>query len=53
VMPVMSARFIGNNCRAFDSLAPARSPFGLPVHVAQLPLAPFCETPTQEHQPGA
>jgi hypothetical protein len=33
-------------CRAFDSLAPIRSAFGLPVYVAELPLAPFCETPT-------
>ena len=24
------------HCRAFDSLAPTRSPFGLPVDVAQL-----------------
>src|SRR6266513_6490009 len=32
-------------CRAFDSLAPATSPFGLPVHVARRPPAPFCETP--------
>src|ERR1700719_1530338 len=31
------------NCRAFDSLTPARSPFGLPVYVARLPPAPFCE----------
>jgi hypothetical protein len=30
---------------AFDSLAPASSPFGLPVYVAPVPAAPFCETP--------
>ena len=30
---------------AFDSLAPASSPFGLPVYVARVPAAPFCETP--------
>ena len=34
-------------CRAFDSLAPARSPFGLPVYVARRPAAPFFETPVQ------
>src|SRR6266576_2911097 len=32
-------------CAAFDSLAPASSPFGLPVYVARVPAAPFCETP--------
>src|SRR5258705_13829085 len=32
-------------CRAFDSLAPPSSPFGLPVYVARRPPAPFCETP--------
>ena len=32
--------------RAFDSLAPACSPFGLPVYVARLRSAPFRETPT-------
>src|SRR5262252_4980420 len=40
-----SRRVMTLYCRAFDSLAPTRSAFGLPVHVAQLPLAPFCETP--------
>ena len=30
---------------AFDSLAPASSPFGLPVYVARVSAAPFCETP--------
>ena len=30
----------------FDSFAPANSPFGLPVYVARLPPAPFCETPS-------
>jgi hypothetical protein len=33
------------SCRAFDSLAPTSSPFGLPVYVARRPPAPFCETP--------
>jgi hypothetical protein len=33
------------NCRAFDSFAPAHAASGLPVHVTQRPLAPFCETP--------
>ena len=32
------------NCWSFDSLAPAPSAPGLPVYVAQRPLAPFCET---------
>jgi hypothetical protein len=32
------------NCRAFDFLASARSAFGLPVNVAQRPLASFCES---------
>ena len=40
-----SAARVGGNCRAFDSLAPASSPFGLPVYVARRPAAPFCETP--------
>jgi len=29
----------------FDSLAPPHSAFGLPVYVARVPAAPFCETP--------
>ena len=29
----------------FDSFAPARSADGLPVYVARVPAAPFCETP--------
>src|SRR5689334_189524 len=33
-------------CSAFDSLAPASSPSGLPVYVARLPPAPFYETQT-------
>jgi len=35
----------GDVCRAFDSLAPGHSACGLPVYVARLPPAPFCETP--------
>src|SRR5262249_45450766 len=34
-----------------DSLAPASSPFGLPVYVVRLPPAPFCETPTRRRPP--
>jgi hypothetical protein len=30
---------------AFDSFTPVHSAFRLPVHVVQVPLAPFCETP--------
>src|SRR5437773_6323292 len=37
-----------NFCRAFDSLAPAHSAFGLPVYVARRPPAPFCETPSEK-----
>src|SRR6266496_2093665 len=36
------------NSRAFDSLAPAHSPSGLPVYVARRPPAPFCETPIRQ-----
>src|SRR4029077_5612751 len=39
-------RLASVDCRAFDSLAPARSPCGLPVYIARRPPAPFCETPT-------
>ena len=31
-----------------DSFTPAYSAFGLPVYVAVLPLAPFCETPASD-----
>src|SRR4029077_4571937 len=34
-----------NNCRAFDSFAPAHSASGPPVYIARLPPALFCETP--------
>src|SRR5438093_7208168 len=30
---------------AFDSFAPTHSACGLPVYVARVPVAPFCETP--------
>jgi len=33
------------HCRAFGSFAPARLASGLPVYVARVPAAPFCETP--------
>src|SRR5437773_12292837 len=35
---------LASHYRAFDSLAPAHSACGLPVYVARLPLAPFCES---------
>ena len=34
-----------DNCRPFDSLAPAHLASGLLVYVARSPPAPFCETP--------
>ena len=36
---------MGDDCRAFDSLASARLASGLAVYVTHRPLAPFCETP--------
>src|SRR4051812_21303013 len=37
-----ATRFVGG----FDSLSPESSPLtGLPVYVARVPAAPFCETP--------
>src|SRR5262249_17963330 len=44
-MWVCRSIFNGWNCRAFDSLAPACSPFGLLVCVARRPPTSFCETP--------
>jgi len=39
------------NCRAFDSLSPEAHLFGLTVHVARVPAAPFCETPPVQMAP--
>jgi len=36
---------LNKDCRSFDSFAPARSTSGLPVYVARVPAAPFCEMP--------
>src|SRR6266581_9054211 len=46
--PVLVTMDTKPNCRAFDSLAPARSPVRASVDVARLPPAPFCETPIHE-----
>jgi hypothetical protein len=39
-----------DNCRAIDSLAPASSPFGLPVYVVGRQSAPFRETPIRHRR---
>jgi hypothetical protein len=44
VRPAVSSE-AGSFVAAFDSLAPALSPGGLPVHVARVPAAPLCQTP--------
>jgi hypothetical protein len=48
VITLMSA----DNCRAIDSLAPASSPFGLPVYVAGRQLGPFCENANSSSVPN-
>jgi len=45
------ARAERNNCRAFDSLAPASSPLELPVYVARRWPVPFRETPILDRRP--
>src|SRR5512132_4392724 len=46
--PVLVTMDTRPNCKAFDSLAPARSLVRASVYVTRLPPAPFCETPIHE-----